>query len=122
VGKVGTGLNLTGRKEKKGDVEETDRGENSGGGNRRKTKEINMAIYITANLEVARRFDMPMTSRVKLSACLSVCLCVVCMATCGGCREVGPQTIRRWNRSSLPFVAHCVLCMYLQRLVGGARC
>jgi len=47
-------------------------GENSGGGNRRKTKEINKRIYITANLEGARRFDVPMTSRVKLSVCLSV--------------------------------------------------
>jgi hypothetical protein len=40
VGKVRTSLNLTSRK-KKGYVEEIDRGENSGGGNRRKTKEIN---------------------------------------------------------------------------------
>jgi hypothetical protein len=83
VGKARTGLNLTGRK-KKGDVEETDRGENSGGGNRRKTKEINKKIYITANLNLkgARRFDMPMTSRVKLLACLSVCLSV-CLSLCG---------------------------------------
>jgi len=121
VGKVRTGLKLTGRK-KKGGIEETDRGENSEGGNRRKTKEINKTIYITANLEGARRFDILMTSRVKLPVSLSVYSCVVCMATCGGCREVGPQTNGQWNQSSLPFVAHCVLCVYLQCLVGGARC
>ena len=72
MGKVRTGLKLTGIK-KKEDVEETDRGENSGGGNRRKTKEINKTIYITANLEGARRFDMLVTSRVRLPVCLSLC-------------------------------------------------
>jgi hypothetical protein len=50
VGEVGTGLNLTGRKKKR-DEEETDRGENGGEGNRRKTKERIKTIYITANIE-----------------------------------------------------------------------
>jgi hypothetical protein len=43
-----------------------------GGGKKKKTKEINKTIYITANLEGARMFDMLMTSRVKLPVYLYV--------------------------------------------------